>query len=106
MYTLHNLVLGREREGGREEGRKEGKEGEGGRERGKKGGRKRWDEVKIQCQTVPGPLTVSSLLLGTRQMQAVPKLVSRGCMHLRQHKFSYPDYNGNIRLRISFLYTE
>lgn len=35
-------------------------------------------------------ITTSSLLLGTRQMQFVPKLVSRVWMHRRQHKFSYP----------------
>lgn len=39
--------------------------------------------------------TLSSLLLGTRQTQVVPKLVSRGWMQRRQQRFSYPDWKRN-----------
>ena len=41
-------------------------------------------------------LTLSSLLFGTLQTQVVPKLVSRGWMQRRQHRFSYPDCGREI----------
>lgn len=45
-------------------------------------------------------LPSSSLPLGTRQIQFVPKLVSLCCIQRKQHKFSYPTF---FHLAIKFL---